>query len=1196
MYLLGDLAEEEQQRFEEQLMVDDELADQLMLVEDELVDDYALGRLSERERKRFESHFLKAPDRKRKLIMAKRLTNYASNSDVGGEVKPRSKTQQLKWIRALFDPWWKSATLAIILLAAGLMTWRIFFTTQPVNEALVALNQAYQNGRPVEPRITGFSYAELRFSERRGNSAEKNDELKIDYVALDRAKNFLFGANGNSSDPAVLHVLGKYYLTQKEFDKAIYLFGKALVSEPKNAQLHSDLGAAVLARIERDRSLKGERSNEDVEECLKQLNEALRLEPSLQEALFNRALLYQGERLQREALDDWKKYRELDPNSPWGKEALDHLQEIEKSLKKVSRRNELLYQDFTQAQQNGDEVKALEIFGLSYSYNGNHIIEKLVDGFLDAKLNGGPNEAKEKLRALSKIGRLSESGTGDKFTADLARYYQEASPKQLTLVKRAREIMSEANNLYGGSKNDAAIEKYEQARKLFEEAGTTCEALFAEARIGMCHHQRSDTEQILRVFLRLAPINLERKYLWMEANAYCGLANGDNASGRFSEAIDDCLKCEELSKRVGDQIGLIRSLILRAGFYRDLGKHDEALRLSQQGLDLSDRFSAEPRYAIGFYQTSSRSLSNIGLFEAARAFQSEAIKMAEEDKSPRLIARAHIHLGLIYGKWKKYNEAISSLQRGIAIGGGLGNDETGQELAHYGLLYLGNVYREAGEFNEALKAFDQIIGFFRRSGREIYLYAGSKGRLLTFIAQKNDPAAEAELDRVINLYEKYRRSIQEESNRNRFFDQEQGVYDIAIDFAYSRLENPKRALGYSELCRARSLLDASRHGWKMIDGPEAPDLRIDAGIVPADPDEIQRRMPNRVQMVEYAVVDDKLLIWLISKTRIESRQVKISRADLTDRVKQYLEMVSQPPIRGEERRQERSAELYDILVRPIEGLLDRRKQLCIIPDKILGRLPFETLIIRKSDERGPDKLLLNEFQTLYTSSANMFLGLTEKARQKSEVQQERLLAVGNPDFFQGDFPNLSKLPSARREAATVATYYKSPTLLVDSQARKNDVIREMERSDVVHLALHYETNSRSPMLSRMPMASTVSGDPDRALYMHDLYRRQSLRPRLVVLSACQTGAEDYLGGEGVIGISRPFEAAGIPLVIASLWPVDTDATSDLMIEFHRRRKEGKLPTVEALRSAQQTIFGRKDKYRHPYYWAAFIAVGGYSEY
>src|SRR5262247_3162831 len=102
MYLLGDLAEEEQQRFEEQLMVEDDLADQLMLVEEELVDDYALGRLSERERERVESHFLSVPDRKRKLEMAKRLINYASYAEVVGVFKPFSMFQRLEWIRALF--------------------------------------------------------------------------------------------------------------------------------------------------------------------------------------------------------------------------------------------------------------------------------------------------------------------------------------------------------------------------------------------------------------------------------------------------------------------------------------------------------------------------------------------------------------------------------------------------------------------------------------------------------------------------------------------------------------------------------------------------------------------------------------------------------------------------------------------------------------------------------------------------------------------------------------------------------------------------------------------------------------------------------------------------------------------------------------------------------------------------------------
>jgi CHAT domain-containing protein len=98
-----------------------------------------------------------------------------------------------------------------------------------------------------------------------------------------------------------------------------------------------------------------------------------------------------------------------------------------------------------------------------------------------------------------------------------------------------------------------------------------------------------------------------------------------------------------------------------------------------------------------------------------------------------------------------------------------------------------------------------------------------------------------------------------------------------------------------------------------------------------------------------------------------------------------------------------------------------------------------------------------------------------------------------------------------------------------------------------------------------------------------------------VLSGCRTTAEDYLGGEGAIGVSRLFAAAGIPLVVASLWPVDTVATSHLMIAFHRARKKSRLSTVNALRAAQLELFNRAAKYRHPYYWAAFITVGGFSE-
>jgi CHAT domain-containing protein len=107
--------------------------------------------------------------------------------------------------------------------------------------------------------------------------------------------------------------------------------------------------------------------------------------------------------------------------------------------------------------------------------------------------------------------------------------------------------------------------------------------------------------------------------------------------------------------------------------------------------------------------------------------------------------------------------------------------------------------------------------------------------------------------------------------------------------------------------------------------------------------------------------------------------------------------------------------------------------------------------------------------------------------------------------------------------------------------------------------------------------------------------------RLVVLSACQTGIEQQYRGEGAVGIARPFLAAGVPLVVASLWPVDSDATERLMVGLHRLRARGgggdHLPTAEALRRAQiELLRGVDGRYRQPYYWAAFTAIGGYAEF
>jgi CHAT domain-containing protein len=80
---------------------------------------------------------------------------------------------------------------------------------------------------------------------------------------------------------------------------------------------------------------------------------------------------------------------------------------------------------------------------------------------------------------------------------------------------------------------------------------------------------------------------------------------------------------------------------------------------------------------------------------------------------------------------------------------------------------------------------------------------------------------------------------------------------------------------------------------------------------------------------------------------------------------------------------------------------------------------------------------------------------------------------------------------------------------------------------------------------------------------------------LVVLSACETGLGLVGGGEGVFGLQRAFHLAGAHNVVASLWRVDDQATAALMAIFYDQVWQQHKPPIEALRTAQLTL------YRHP---------------
>ena len=97
-----------------------------------------------------------------------------------------------------------------------------------------------------------------------------------------------------------------------------------------------------------------------------------------------------------------------------------------------------------------------------------------------------------------------------------------------------------------------------------------------------------------------------------------------------------------------------------------------------------------------------------------------------------------------------------------------------------------------------------------------------------------------------------------------------------------------------------------------------------------------------------------------------------------------------------------------------------------------------------------------------------------------------------------------------------------------------------------------------------------------------------------VLSACDTGLGEIRAGEGVFGLRRAFQIAGVRTVIMSLWSVDDQATRLWMRALYDGRLNRHLNTADAVREASLTVLRdrrARGQSTHPFFWAAFVAAG-----
>lgn len=297
--------------------------------------------------------------------------------------------------------------------------------------------------------------------------------------------------------------------------------------------------------------------------------------------------------------------------------------------------------------------------------------------------------------------------------------------------------------------------------------------------------------------------------------------------------------------------------------------------------------------------------------------------------------------------------------------------------------------------------------------------------------------------------------------------------------------------------------------------------------------------------------------------------------------------------------QDAAAELYLRLVAPLMPYLEGKRYLFIVPSGSLNHLPFQALYDPRQGEPPsmmllPHAEILGVYMSAPVSTAScpraLFVGINEfhawPGLARAEAEATALAARHARSRLRGWRRAWSKV----MPTGTVARMGSDTTLLLGSrgEARKDTVLEQMGKHDIVHVASHAEFDRRA---MRSFVVVQGVGDEDARISGFDLLASEvSLEGALVVLSACNTGRLQTDRGEDPLGLASALLIAGARAVVVSHWPVADRSTELLMRRFYDELAGG--ATVEgALATASKWLRTEHPAYAHPYYWAGFVVVG-----
>lgn len=373
-------------------------------------------------------------------------------------------------------------------------------------------------------------------------------------------------------------------------------------------------------------------------------------------------------------------------------------------------------------------------------------------------------------------------------------------------------------------------------------------------------------------------------------------------------------------------------------------------------------------------------------------------------------------------------------------------------------------------------------------------------------------------------------------------------------------------------------------------------------------------------LLQYFITPEKIFCFVISKSGFEIVPLELTEKTLDTHVEQLKETLSDSKSNWLTRNRIAYA-LYCDIFKPIKKYLSEDNDLIIVPDGRLALIPFESLIMERFKKGKRPKYLIEKYKINYIQSASVLKIVREHYRRQSKTN--RFIGFGDPVY---DYESFSKnkpeknsisrgsndsiqqllrgqylrengtfdrLEGTGQEVKAIGAFFQdlenseSVLYLRQNALEEKAKSEAMKHFDYIHFSCH---GLLSDDFQSLVLSQNIPTQTEDGYFTLNEIMNCEFNAKLVVLSACQSGAGKLEKGEGVTGLTRAVMYAGTPAVIASLWKVDDEATKELMVKFYENLLKHNMTKSEALRKAKLSLMDI-EKFSSPRLWSAFVLYG-----